>query len=245
MFSTRRMLGLCACFACAAGAAGAAKAAPLSPAAAGPLAAQAPYAASPAEPAGAGAAAATSVPKAQIPPARAYTGARPDGTGLPPLHHIGLVVRDRDRALANLSGTLGFGPTHTFEGYFDGVKLPSGHGGFGVRGGWVMMHNTAMEIVEPTDDHGPHAVYLKAHGEGLHHLAYWVGSVRAEIEAMARAGTEPRVVADATDLAQPVPWCYVEGALAGPTLIELIERNAISEQVYAEVFGAIGGKIPA
>ena len=125
------------------------------------------------------------------------------------------------------------------------MKLASGHGGFGVRGGWVMMHNTAMEIVEPTDDHGPHAVYLKEHGEGLHHLAYWAPSVSKEIEAMTRGGTSPRLVADATGPEQAVPWCDVEGALAGPTLIELIERNAISEQVYAEVFGAIQGEIPA
>lgn len=212
---------------------------------AGPIPGQAQHLASPAEPSGAPGEAAPPPALAEIPAARLHTGSRVDGTGLPPLHHVGLVVRDRDRTLANLSNALGFGPTHTFEGYFGGMKLPSGHEGFGVRGGWVMMHNTAMEIVEPTDDHGPHALYLKEHGEGLHHLAYWVASVRKEIEAMARGGTEPRLVADATDPEQPVPWCYVEGVLAGPTLIELIERNPISEQVYAEVFGAIGGKIPA
>jgi catechol 2,3-dioxygenase-like lactoylglutathione lyase family enzyme len=246
MLSKRRIFGLCACLACAA-AAGAAKAAPASSGPADPLAGEARYAASAAEPTGgAGAAAAPAAARlAQVPPARAYAGSRRDGSGLPPLHHIGLVVRDRDRTLANLTSALGFGPTHTFEGYFGGLRLPSGHDGFGVRGGWVMMHNTAMEIVEPTDDHGPHAVYLKEHGEGLHHLAYWVASVRQELEAMARGGAEPRVVADATGPEQPVPWCYVEGALAGSTLVELIERNPISEQVYAEVFGAIGGKIPA
>jgi catechol 2,3-dioxygenase-like lactoylglutathione lyase family enzyme len=195
--------------------------------------------------AGGGSVAAISSRLADIPRARRYAGSRADGTGLPPLHHIGLVVRDRDRTLANLSDALGFGLTHTFEGYFDGVKLASPHTGFGVRGGWVVMNNTAMEIIEPTDDHGPHAVYLKEQGEGLHHLAYWVASVSSEIEAMARGGTTPRLVADATGPEQPVRWCYVEGVLAGPTLIELIERNPISEQVYAEVFGAIGGEIPA
>lgn len=242
MVSKPKMLGLCACFACAV-AGGAAKAAPNSPGPAGPAQAQARHAASPAEPSAA-ATAATPLRLAEIPAARSYPGSRADGTGLPPLHHIGLVVRDRDRALANLTDALGFGPTHTFEGEFGGMRLPSGHESFGVRGGWVMLHNTAMEIVEPTDHHGPHALYLREHGEGLHHLAYWVASVRNEIEAMARGGGDPRLVADATGPDQAVPWCYVEGVLAGPTLIELIERNPISEQVYAEVFGAIGGRIP-
>lgn len=240
MFSKRKALGLCACFICAAGVAGTAKAAPLSSGPVGPILGQARYAASPAaEPTGTAAA-----PLAEIPAGRAYSGVRSDGTGLPPLHHVGLVVRDRDRTLANLSLALGFGPTHTFEGYFGGVKLPSGHDGFAVRGGWVMMHNTALEIIEPTDAHGPHAAFLKDHGDGLHHLAYWVASVRTELEAMTRGGTDPRVVADATGADQPVPWCYVEGVLAGATLVELIERNPVSEQVYAEIFGAIGGKIP-
>jgi catechol 2,3-dioxygenase-like lactoylglutathione lyase family enzyme len=246
MFSKRSILGLCACVACASAPAGAAKAAPFASGAPGPLAGLVRYTASPAEPTSAADASLASAPSplAEIPAARAYPGSRSDGSGLPPLHHLGLVVRDRDRALANLSTVLGFGPTHTFEGYFGGMRLPTGHDGFGVRGGWVMMHNTAMEIVEPTDDHGPHAVYLKEHGEGLHHLAYWVGSVRRELEAMARGGADARVVADATGSDQPVPWCYVDGVLAGPTLVELIERNPISEQVYAEVFGAIGGRIP-
>ena len=155
-----------------------------------------------------------------------------------------MVVKDRDRTLSNLSNALGFGPTYTFEGYFEGVKLASGASGFGVRGGWVWMRDTALEIVEPVDDLSPHAAFLKEHGEGLHHLAYWVSSVRGELEAMARGGTTPKLLADATGPDNAVRWCYVEGVLAGPTLIELIERNAISEQVYAEVFQAIGGKPP-
>lgn len=173
-----------------------------------------------------------------------YRGSREDGTGLPPLHHIGLVVRNRDAVLSNLSNVLGFGPTHLFEGYFDGVVLPSGHTGFGVRGGWAMMGNTALEVIEPIDERSPHSNFLKDHGEGLHHLAYWVWSVRQEIAAMALGGSSPQLVADAIGAGNAVPWCYVEGVLAGPTLIELIERNPISEQVYAGIFAAIGGKIP-
>lgn len=245
MSINRSLLGLCACFACAV-ASGSASAATLSSGPTGQIPFQPRYLASPAEPTGGPTAGVAGAPfgMAGIPPARTYAGSREDGTGLPPLHHVGMVVRDRDRTLANLSTALGFGPTHTFEGYFGGVKLASGHDGFAVRGGWVMMHNTALEIVEPTDAHGPHAVYLREHGEGLHHLAYWVASVRSELEAMGRGGAEPRVVVDATGADQAVPWCYVEGAMAGPVLIELIERNQISEQVYAEIFGAIGGKIP-
>lgn len=170
--------------------------------------------------------------------------ARPDGPGLPPVHHVGMVVRDRERTLASLSSSLGYGPAYRFEGAFPTAKLANGETGFALRGAFVWMRNTALEVVEPTDDRSPHAEFLKTRGEGLHHLAYWVGSVRGEIEAMARGGAAPRLLADATGPGNAVPWCYLEGDLAGGAIIELIERNPGSEQFYAAVFRAIGGKIP-
>lgn len=182
---------------------------------------------------------------APIPPSRSYPGVRADGTSLPPLHHIGMVVRDRDRTLANLASTMGFGPAHKFEGNFPEARLANGEMGLALKGAFVWMHNTALEVVEPVDDRSPHAAFLKERGEGLHHMAYWVPSVRGEIERMRAGGVAPQMVVDGTGPGNAVPWCYLEGDMAGSALIELIERNPDSEAVYAEVFGAIGGRIPA
>jgi len=104
VFSKPRLFGLCACFACVAGAA---QAAPASSAPPGPARAPAGYASAPVE-AGSGGAPTAAPRLAAIPAPRAWGGSRADGTGLPPLHHMGLVVRDRDRTLANLTDALGF-----------------------------------------------------------------------------------------------------------------------------------------
>lgn len=173
-----------------------------------------------------------------------YAGQRDDGTGLPPLHHIGMVVRDCEKTLANLSGALGFGPAFRFEGNFPDAILANGEKGLALKGAFVWMRNTALEIVEPVDDRSPHAHFLKERGEGLHHLAYWVNSVKDEIAAMARIGVPPKLLVDGTGPENAVPWCYLEGDMAGSAIVELIERNAGSEQVYAEIFAAIGGTIP-
>lgn len=170
------------------------------------------------------------------------TGTRADGSTLPSVHHVGLVVRDRDRTLATLSDGLGFGPAFCFDGVFPDAILANGETGLALKGAFVWMHNTALEVVEPADDRSPHAEFLKEKGEGLHHLAYWVGSVRGEIAAMARGGMTPRVMIDGT--AGEVPWCYLDGDVPGDALIELIERNPGSEQFYEQVFAAIGGRIP-
>lgn len=173
-----------------------------------------------------------------------YSGTRDDGTGMPPLHHIGMVVRDYERTLANLGGALGFGPAHRFDFVDPTAVLANGETGLALKGAFVWMRNTALEIVEPVDDRSPHAHFLKERGEGLHHLAYWVNSVRGEIETMSRNGVPPRILVDGTAEGNPVPWCYLEGDMAGSAIIELIERNQGSEQVYAEIFAAIGGKVP-
>jgi hypothetical protein len=180
-----------------------------------------------------------------VPAARSYAGPRTNGSSLPPLHHIGMVVRDCEKTIANLSGSLGFGPAFTFEGEFPDARLANGETGLSLRGAFVWMHNTALEVVEPVDDRSPHAAFLKERGEGLHHMAYWVASVRNEIDAMAKGGVPPRMLVDGTGPENAVPWCYLEGDMAGGAIIELIERNPGSEQVYAEIFKAIGGKVPA
>lgn len=178
-------------------------------------------------------------------PAQAsYAGTRADGSGFPPLHHIGMVVRDRDKTLANLSGALGFGPAFPFDGFFPDAVLANGERGLALKGAFVWMRNTALEIVEPADDRSPHYDFLQERGEGLHHLAYWVDSVKDEIAKMGAGGVPPKILVDGTGPGNDVPWCYLEGEMAGSALVELIERCEGSEQYYEIVFDAIGGKIP-
>lgn len=172
------------------------------------------------------------------------TGVRKDGTGMPPVHHVGLVVRDCERALAKLSYAMGFGPAYRFEGNFPEAVLANGEKGLSLRGAFVWMNNTALEIVEPVDDRSPHHAFLNDHGEGLHHLAFWVDSVADEIAAMRAGGAQVQVLVDGTGPGNDVPWCYVEGDMVGASIVELIERNPGSEQFYAEVFKTIGGTIP-
>ncbi|MEW9856548.1 VOC family protein [Novosphingobium rhizovicinum] len=172
------------------------------------------------------------------------SGTRADGSRLPPLHHVGMVVRDCERTVANLSSALGFGPAFPFEGVFPEAVLANGEKGLSLKGAFVWMGNTALEIVEPGDVRSPHHAFLQERGEGLHHLAYWVESVQDEIARMGAGGVPPRMLVDGTGPGNDVPWCYLEGDMAGSALIELIERCEGSEQYYEAVFKAIGGKIP-
>jgi methylmalonyl-CoA/ethylmalonyl-CoA epimerase len=176
---------------------------------------------------------------------RSYTGYHLDWSGVQPVHHVGIVSRDRDDTLDRLNNARGGGPSYAFEGLFPDAVHENGTRGLWLRGAFLWMHNIALEVVEPMDELSPHFRFLQERGEGLHHLAYWVDSVRQEIDTMSQSGSRPKLLVDGTGPGNDVPWCYVEGDLIGGAIVELIERTPVSEQFYAEVFKAIGGKIPS
>ena len=154
------------------------------------------------------------------------TGERRDESGLPDLHHIGMVVSDRDKALANAASTLGFGRAHKFDLKSPTVRVSNGAVGFNLRAGFVWMGNTLLEFLEPVDDRSPHAVWLRDRGEGMHHLGYLVRSIDDELDAIAaaRGGIRPPLLVQG-DGSEAVRWVYVDGEVANGAVIELIEPS--------------------
>lgn len=173
-------------------------------------------------------------------------GERRDGSGLPDLHHIALVVADRDRSLAKLQETFGFGRSHVFDLRSPKARVSTGVTGFELKAGFVWMGNTLLEFLQPVDDRSPHATFLRERGEGMHHLGFLVRSIEHELAAMANAngGRRPSLLVDATD-PEGVSWVYVDGEAANGAVVELIERSAQSEQFFETIYKATGGRMPA
>ena len=172
-------------------------------------------------------------------------GERRDGSGLPDLHHIALIVTDRDRSLAKFQEGFGFGRTHVFDAQFPKARVSSGVTGFNLRIGFTWMGNTLLELQQPVDDRSPHATFLKERGEGMHHLGFLVRSIEFELDKMAatRGGERPPLLVDAM-AADGVSWCYVEGEYANGAVIELIERSTQSEKFFKQIYRATGGRMP-
>ncbi|AEG94113.1 Conserved hypothetical protein [Ramlibacter tataouinensis TTB310] len=128
------------------------------------------------------------------------------------MHHIGLVVANRDRALANVEGAFGFGRAYKFDANFPTARVSSGVTGFDLRIGFVWMGNTLLEFLEPVDERSPHATWLRDRGEGMHHLGYLVRSIDYELDAIgaARGGGRPPLLVQGSGSEQ-VRWVYLEG----------------------------------
>lgn len=173
-------------------------------------------------------------------------GERRDGSGLPEVHHIGMVVADRDRTLATLQQGFGFGPAHLVDAQLPTARVSNGVVGFSLRLGFVWMGNVLLELLQPLDDRSPHAAFLRERGEGLHHLGFLVRSIEHELDAMAltaRDGQRPSMLVDATS--GGMSMCYVEADSTHGAVIELIERTPQTERFLETIYEVTGGRLPA
>lgn len=105
-----------------------------------------------------------------------------DGT-VPPLigalelHHVGVVVADLDAAAARYEA-LGFTDGGRFSvpaQAIEAIVYPAGEGRY-------------VELIRPTDAEGPIATFMAKRGEGMHHVAYRVADIDAELARLEAAG---------------------------------------------------------
>ena len=95
-----------------------------------------------------------------------------------PVHHIGVAVRSLDPALASYR-VLGLEPESVEEVRSQGVRvafLPAGP----VR----------VELLESIEPDGVIARFVEHRGEGLHHIAFAVIDIRAEMQRLRQEGLQ-------------------------------------------------------
>jgi methylmalonyl-CoA/ethylmalonyl-CoA epimerase len=103
------------------------------------------------------------------------------------IHHIAIVVRDLDAALALYRDGLGLEVAERREEPEEGVEiafLPAGEG--------------EIELIRPLDEESGVARFLAKRGEGLHHVCMAVDDVEVAMEQLRATGAqllseEPRV----------------------------------------------------
>ncbi len=138
------------------------------------------------------------------------------------LHHVSLVVRDADKAIAHYE-SLGMGPfkqvsvkdTITYRGKL----LPRGH--FKRREILGQMGAIKLQLVQPGPEDSPWKEFLDAKGEGVHHLCFIVDDIAKEEAYFADKGIDIVLSARFDDGGGA---CYVDvGKETGGVLLELVE----------------------
>ena len=124
------------------------------------------------------------------------------------LDHVGVVVRDRDRAVADYRERFGFEVVADEVLPHLGVRLTYLEGASGAP----------IQLVCPFQP-GPLADYLDQHDEGLHHICLATGDIREAAAALA-PGQDIRFNRGGRDRLA----CFLPGATAG-VVIELTETE--------------------
>ncbi len=102
------------------------------------------------------------------------------------IHHLGVAVHDLDEALATYERLFGAELEHRARVEDQGVDAAA-----------VLLGTGRVELLAPLGDDTPVGRFLASRGPGMHHVAYEVGDVQAELDRLAGTGaelidTEPR-----------------------------------------------------
>jgi methylmalonyl-CoA/ethylmalonyl-CoA epimerase len=126
------------------------------------------------------------------------------------VHHVALIVRAMDAALAFYRDTLGLAPGPV-------VPIPSDR----VKIAFLPVGEVKIELVEPTDDSTGVARFLASRGEGFHHVCFEVPDVSAALTRLGLDGVELIDTAPRPGAEGPVAFLHPRSCHG--VLVELIE----------------------
>lgn len=95
------------------------------------------------------------------------------------VHHLGFAVTDLDEAVSTYDRLFGATLEHRDAMSEQGVEAAS-----------VLVGESRIELLAPSGDDTPVGRFLARRGPGMHHVAYEVADVPAELERLAEAGAE-------------------------------------------------------
>ena len=99
------------------------------------------------------------------------------------LHHIGIVVKNIQESLGELTQYLDF----------ESTTVPSLVGSQKVNICFLKTNNVFLELIEPAEENSPISNFIKK-GGGFHHLCFEVDDIHLELEKMKKNGA--RIIVD-------------------------------------------------
>jgi len=95
------------------------------------------------------------------------------------IHHLGVAVDDLDEALETYESLFGAELEHRARVDDQGVEAAA-----------LLVGSGRVELLAPLGEETPVGKFLAKHGPGMHHVAYEVEDVGAELDRLSAAGAE-------------------------------------------------------
>ena len=95
------------------------------------------------------------------------------------IHHLGVAVTDLDEAIATYERLFAARVEHRARVLDQGVEAAA-----------VLVGESRVELLSPTEDDTPVGRFLARRGPGMHHVAYEVEDIAVAVGELAAAGAE-------------------------------------------------------
>jgi methylmalonyl-CoA/ethylmalonyl-CoA epimerase len=143
-------------------------------------------------------------------------------TKLPPIEHVGIVVKDVQKAMESYSSVLGWGPFEAFEIEMKNFTYRGRPGDARLKVALSQGGAVQLDLIEVLEGETPYSDFLREKGEGLQHLCCAaVDDLDRVLADLAEEGIEAVYHGDLPDLGLRV--AYVSGDKTEGVMIELYE----------------------
>ena len=128
------------------------------------------------------------------------------------LHHIGIVVKNIQESIGELTQYLNF----------ESTTVPSLIGSQQVNVCFLKTNNVYIELIEPATENSPVSEFVKE-GGGFHHLCFEVNDIHLEVEKMVKNGAYLTVEPVKGFGDSLIAFLYINMKNTKCNLIELVE----------------------
>lgn len=146
--------------------------------------------------------------------------------GFGSVDQVAVVVRDLDAAMERYVNEFGIGPwsVYTFgPDWIRGMTFRGREQGYAMKLALADVGGTMYELIEPIQGPNSYEEFLNEHGEGLHHLGYFVNDLDAAIHHMEGKGYSLLQSGRGIGTADDGGYAYFETEGALGCIVEAIE----------------------
>ena len=110
--------------------------------------------------------------------------------GIGSIDQVAVVVRDLDASMKKYVEEFGIGPwsVYTFSPDWIRMTFRGQEQGYAMKLALAQVGEMMYELIEPVQGPNTYEEFLNEHGEGLHHLGYFVDDIDTAIDQMEKAG---------------------------------------------------------
>jgi catechol 2,3-dioxygenase-like lactoylglutathione lyase family enzyme len=142
---------------------------------------------------------------------------------LRPIHQLGYVVSDIEKASEHYASVFGIGPfSPAMEVDMSGAIYRGKPTQTKIKVAFAKSGDLELELIQPVEGENPYFDYLASHGDGIHHLAFLVDDMEPILEDYAARGLEPTFHHDMGVM----DFAYFDTSEAGGLWIEFLHWKA-------------------